>query len=119
VITALSCSLVGQHEQVQILPGTRARALYGSTEAVEDFYCNYGVNPDFRQRLEEGGLTVSGTGPSGEVRIVELETHPFFMPTLFLPQTRSRAAAPHPILAGFAAAVSQHCRDHRKAAAST
>ena len=117
MITPLTCSLAGQHEKVQILPGTRARALYSSTAAMEDFYCNYGVNPDFRQRLEESGLIVSGTGPSGEIRIVELETHPFFMPTLFLPQTRSTAASPHPLLAGFAAAVNRHWQNHRRVGA--
>src|SRR5437867_1716106 len=78
---------------------------YRSTDAIEDFYCNYGVNPDYRQALEEGGLRVSGLGLDGEIRIVELPDHPFFVATLFLPQARSTVAAPHPLLAGYAAAV--------------
>ena len=41
----------------------------------------------------------------GEIRIVELPEHPFFMATLFLPQARSTAASPHPLIAGYAAAV--------------
>ena len=86
-------------------PGTRASALYGVTEATEDFFCNYGVNPDYHRRLEAGGLRVSGLGGAGEVRIVELPDHPFFLATLFLPQARSTAASPHPLLAGYAAAV--------------
>ena len=49
---------------------------------------------------------MSGTGASGEIRIVELADHPFFIATLFLPQTRSTAASPHPVIAGYAAAVS-------------
>jgi CTP synthase (UTP-ammonia lyase) len=41
------------------------------------------------------------------VRLVELPTHPFFVATLFLPQVRSTAAQPHPlILAYLRAAVS-------------
>ena len=86
-------------------PGTRASALYGVTETTEDFFCNYGVNPDYHRRLEAGGLRVSGLGGAGEVRIVELPDHPFFLATLFLPQARSTAASPHPLLAGYAAAV--------------
>ena len=86
-------------------PGTRASALYGVTETTEDFFCNYGVNPDYHRRLEAGGLRVSGLGGAGEVRIVELPDHPFFLATLFLPRARSTAASPHPLLAGYAAAV--------------
>ena len=88
-----------------LLPRTRAARLYGAEEAAEDYYCNYGVNPDYRLRLEASGLRVSGVGGEGEIRIVELSEHPFFMATLFLPQARSTAARPHPLLTGYAAAL--------------
>ena len=88
-----------------ILPRTRTARLYGAGEASEDYYCNYGVNPDYRLRLEASGLRVSGVGGEGEIRIVELPEHPFFIATLFLPQARSSAASPHPLVAGFADAV--------------
>ena len=96
---------MGQRETVTILPGTRAAELYGAPEATEDYYCNYGVNPDYQKRLVDGGLAVSGLGSAGEIRIVELADHPFFLATLFLPQARSSAARPHPLLAGYASAV--------------
>jgi len=70
------------------------------------------VNPDYRLRLEAGGLRVSGVGDEGEIRIVEIPEHPFFVATLFLPQARSTAASPHPLLAGYAAAVVA-CREAR------
>jgi len=50
-------------------------------------------------------MVVSGVGGEGEIRIVELPSHPFFLATLFLPQTRSTAGRPHPLIAGYAAAV--------------
>ena len=100
VVTALSCSLVGQAELVSLVPGSRAAALYGSDQVVEDFYCNYGLNPDYRPAFERAGLRVSGLGGDGEVRIVELPQHPFFLATLFCFQTRSRNR-PHPLVAGF------------------
>jgi len=90
---------------VSILPGTRAATLYRASTSVEDYYCSYGVNPAYRSRLEAAGLVVSGLGGDGEIRIVELVGHPFFLATLFLPQTRSVPGRPHPVLAGFAAAV--------------
>jgi CTP synthase (UTP-ammonia lyase) len=97
---------VGQQQPVTLVPGTRAARLYGVGSAIEDYYCNYGVNRDYLSRLEAGGLCVSGIGDGGEVRIVELPRHPFFVATLFLPQARPTVAGPHPLLQGYAAAVS-------------
>jgi CTP synthase (UTP-ammonia lyase) len=105
VITPLACSLVGQSHPVTLVAGTRAAGLYGTPVTTEDYYCNYGVNPAYRARLEGAGLRVSGVGPEGEIRIVELPDHPFFVATLFLPQARSTGATPHPLLKGFAAAL--------------
>jgi CTP synthase (UTP-ammonia lyase) len=111
VITPLACSLVGQTHTVTLRPGSRAAELYGASEATEDYYCNYGVNPDYVRRLEDGGLLVSAVGAEGEIRAVELPDHPFFMGTLFLPQARSKARRPHPLIAGFATAVAS-ARSH-------
>ena len=87
------------------MPGTRAAALYGVPDVTEPYYCNYGVNPEYHARLERAGLVTSGVGSEGEVRIAELSAHPFFIATLFLPQARSTADRPHPIVAGFTAAA--------------
>jgi CTP synthase (UTP-ammonia lyase) len=108
VITPLACSLVGQAHPVTLVPGTRAAACYQAATSIEDYYCNYGVNPDYRQTLEAAGLRVSGVGDDGEIRIVELPAHRFFVATLFLPQTRSAAGRPHPLLAAFATAAAGH-----------
>ena len=68
---------------MRILPGTRAAELYGASEVVEPYYCNYGLNPEYRPRLEEAGLRISGLDDEGEVRIVELPDHPLFVATLY------------------------------------
>jgi CTP synthase (UTP-ammonia lyase) len=104
VVTALACSLVGQDQPVAIVPGTLAARLYGAGQVTEPYYCNYGLNPEYRGRLERAGLATSGTGADGEVRIVELTAHPFFLATLFVPQARSAPERPHPVIAGLAAA---------------
>lgn len=106
-VTALSCSLVGQEGPVSLVPGSRAAGLYGRLEVVEDYFCNYGVSPEYAEALSALGLVVTGRSDDGEVRIVELEGHPFFLGTLFIPQMRSAPGAPHPLLAGFAAAVAR------------
>ena len=113
-MTPLACSLVGQTHPIELLPGSIAAGLYGQAQALEDYYCNYGVNPEYRARLERGGLRVSGVDAEGEIRIVELRGHPFFLATLFLPQARSTAAAPHPRLRGWAAAADERARGVRR-----
>jgi CTP synthase (UTP-ammonia lyase) len=105
VITPIACSIAGQTRPVRLVPGTRAAALYDVADAGEEFWCNYGVNGDYDEALARAGLTASGRGGGGETRIVELAGHPFFIATLFLPQKRSTAERPHPVLSGFAAAV--------------
>ena len=85
--------------------GTRAAKLYGGADPIEDYYCNYGVNPDYHAAIERHGMVVSGVGEAGEMRIVELSDHPFFLATLFLPQARSTASRPHPLIVGYASAV--------------
>ena len=107
VVTPLSCSLWGQEHRVTLVPGTRAAELYGAESAVEDYFCSYGLSPEYRPRLEESGLRVSGVDEEGEPRIVELEGHPFFLATLFCFQTRSRENEPHPLVAGFRDAARQ------------
>lgn len=102
---------MGQRQRVRLRPGTRAGALYGVDAADESYFCNYGVNPGWVARLEGAGLGVSGVDEAGEPRIVEMPGHPFFVASLFLPQARSSAAAPHPLLVGFAAAVTASRRD--------
>ena len=105
MITPLACSLAGQQHRVIVRAGTLAAKLYGSADPVEDYYCNYGVNPDYHAEIERHGMIVSGVGDAGEMRIIELPAHPFFMGTLFLPQARSKASRPHPLLVGYADAV--------------
>jgi CTP synthase (UTP-ammonia lyase) len=97
----LSCSLVGTVDTVSLLEGSAARQIYGQAAAREQFACNYGLNPLYRDVFEGSALRVAGVGPDGEVRLVELPTHPFYIATLFLPQVRSSAGAPHPLIVAY------------------
>jgi CTP synthase (UTP-ammonia lyase) len=105
MVTPLACSLAGQTMSVEVREGTRAGDAYGEASVTEHYYCQFGLNPAYVDDLMAAGLQVSGTDQDGEVRIVELEGHPFFVGTLFVPQARSTVVHPHPLVTGFVAAV--------------
>jgi len=62
----------------------------------------YEFNNDYRQKLEEAGLTVCGTSPDGRiVEAIEITGHPFFIGTQFHPEYISRPLDPHPLFIEF------------------
>jgi CTP synthase (UTP-ammonia lyase) len=100
-ITRLTCSLVGKTMEVNVKAGSKAAGIYKSNHASEKYYCNFGLNPAYRKRLEAAGLSISGTDQAGEARIMELPTHPFFIGTLYVPQANSTEENPHPMVLEF------------------
>lgn len=110
-VTPLSCSLVGQTMDVRIEPGSRAEAIYGARTVSEQYYCNFGLNPDHQQRLHEAGLMIVGKDADGEARILTIPHHRFFLATLFVPQLTSTLSRPHPVIVSFfKAAIDGHRR---------
>jgi CTP synthase (UTP-ammonia lyase) len=107
----LECSLVGSNEIISIIPGTVIYRAYGKAETPEQFACNYGLNPAYRQQISQAGLIIAGIGPAGEVRAVELTGHPFFVGTLFLPQVSSTTHEPHPLIIAYLRAAQNERRD--------
>ena len=120
LISRLECSITGQARTVRLLPGTTTVRAYGREEAEEAFRCNFGLNPKYRVRILSGPLRVAGVDDNGEVRVVELANHPFFVATLFLPQLSSMPAAPHPLIVAYlrAAAAFHDSRDTRSVTGS-
>ena len=101
VVSKLACSLVGLAQQVHIVPGTLAHRVYGKEEVTEQFRCNYGLNPAYRDQMGQGELRVVGVDLDGGVRIVELSNHRFFLATLFVPQLSSSPDMPHPLMVAY------------------
>ena len=101
LISKLSCSLVGVTQQVKIRPGTLAHQIYQTEAVTEQFRCNYGLNPKYRDEISQSALRVAGIDVEGEVRIVELSQHRFFVATLFLPQLSSTPETPHPLIMAY------------------
>ena len=113
-ISKLVCSLVGQTQTIRITPGSHAHQVYKQQEVTEQFYCNYGLNPRFRDKVEKGKLKITGVDLEGEVRIVELSDHRFYIATLFLPQVLSKPENPHPLIVAYLRAALAFQTSRRK-----
>jgi len=85
-----------------LLAGTRSRALYGVDEISERHRHRFEFNNDFRQEMQDAGMTLAGLSPSGKlVEIVELADHPWFVGVQFHPEFKSRPNRAHPLFYGF------------------
>lgn len=101
VIRKMACSLVGEAQTIRLAAASRIGRAYGTEETVEQYVCSYGLNPPFRERLENGTLRITGEDTHGNVRAVERDAHPFFVATLFQPQLSSMPEHPHPLMVAF------------------
>ncbi|MFJ9691846.1 hypothetical protein [Kitasatospora sp. NPDC101183] len=108
VIAALACSLVGHEGAVDIAPDSLAARAFGATRSQERYHCAYGLNSAYLERLTARGLRVTGTDEAGEVRIVELPEHPFFLATLFQPELSGDGTRAHTAIRALAAAAVAH-----------
>ena len=104
-ISQLACSLAGREMDLKFVEGSRVAAVYGATKAKESYYCNFAVNPEYLEAIQKGPISITGSDAEGEVRVVEYPDHPFFIATLFVPQTQSTPDAPHPLVTAFLKAV--------------
>jgi CTP synthase (UTP-ammonia lyase) len=101
IISKLSCSLRGLTQELRIVENTVGSKAYKKASAMEQFLCNYGINPEYRDRIIVPPLKPSGYGPDGEVRMVELPGYKYFLSTLFVPQMNSTKDVPHPLIVDF------------------
>ena len=77
---------------------TLAYKIYEQENISERHRHRFEYNNDFKDRLENTGLKVSGTSPDGLlVEMVEIEDHPFFIGGQFHPEFKSRPDRPAPL----------------------
>jgi CTP synthase (UTP-ammonia lyase) len=100
-ISKLACPLIGKTQEIEIATDSIAHRAYGAQHVAEQFFCNYGLNPAFRDEVKRGKLNSTGVDSEGEVGIVELSDRPFYMATLFLPQIASTPESPHPLILAY------------------
>jgi CTP synthase len=89
-----------------LLPGTVAAEAYGTLEISERHRHRLEFANDYRDRLTEAGLVLSGTSPDKKlVEMIELKDHPYFVGCQFHPEFKSRPLVPHPLFARFVRAA--------------
>lgn len=103
-ISSLTCSLAGQTMAVNLKPESAAAQYYCEERIYEYYYCNFGLNANYQQTIDQNGLRITGFDDDNEPRVFELPNHPFYIATLFVPQNRSTSDKPHPLITGLLSA---------------
>jgi CTP synthase (UTP-ammonia lyase) len=102
ILDRLVCRVAGEALPIKLATDSLVAKIYGRDRIVERYYCQFGLNPEYRHRL--GDLRVSGWDENDEARVVELPSHRFFLASLFVPQS---SAGVHPIAEAFLKAAQQ------------
>jgi len=90
----------------RLAEGSIVGAIYGSNLVYERHRHRLEVNNDYRTRLEEVGLRLSGISPDERlVEFIELEGHPFWVGTQAHPELKSRPNRPAPLFRGLIGAA--------------
>ena len=67
------------------------------------------------KRLEDAGLTISGTSPDGELaEFAEVSGNLFYVSTQAHPEMKSRPYAPHPLFRGLVQAAIEHKKEREE-----
>lgn len=107
VIAPLACSLVEKSDTIELRANTLIARAYGRDSIEEGYHCNYGISADFAEALKSMPLRVTGWDDNGDIRAVELVTHPFFVATLFQHERNALAGRPAPLVQAFLHAAAQ------------
>lgn len=109
LVTPLSCSLVEAEGAIKLREGSQVSRIYGQGEIVEQYHCRFGFNPRYMSLLASSEMKVTGVDADGEVRVIELTGHPFFIATLFQPERSALSGRIHPLIRAYVqASVRQH-----------
>ncbi|MEA9977543.1 MULTISPECIES: CTP synthase [unclassified Pseudomonas] len=101
VIAPLSCALVEKADAIELVPGSLIANAYGALNTTQTYRCRFGLNTAFAQALLTGPLTGTGHDQTGDIRVVELAGHPFFVATLFQPERAALVGVTPPLVAAF------------------
>ena len=89
----------------KVRPGSIMASAYGAELISERHRHRYEFNNSFREEIENKGMAITGTSPTGElVETVEIPEHPFYIGVQFHPEFKSRPNRAHPLFKAFVAA---------------
>ena len=94
----------------EIKKGSTMERCYGTLSISERHRHRYEFNNDYREILQNSGLTLSGKSPDDKlIETVELSDRDFYVGVQFHPEFKSRPNKPHPLFKGFIeAAIKKH-----------
>jgi CTP synthase (UTP-ammonia lyase) len=105
LISPLACPLVERSEEIVLHDGL-VRKAYGTSRITEGYHCSYGFNRRYEDIVFTNGLHATAHDLNGEIRAVELTSHPFFVATLFQHERRALRGEAPPIVKAFVASLS-------------
>ena len=80
---------------------SKVAKVYGSESVTERHRHRYEVDQQYKDAIEVGGITISGTSPDGTlVEFIEAVDHPYFVATQAHPEFKSRPHKAHPLFLG-------------------
>ena len=92
--------------------GTRIYKAYGVEEIRERHRHRYEFNNEFRQRLQDSGMILSGTSPDDYiVETMEYKDDDYFIGVQFHPEFKSRPNKPHPLFVGLVNAALKYQKE--------
>ena len=102
LITSLSCSLVGEKENLKVTDKkSRLYEIIGTENLEGKYHCNYGLNKEYEKQLFDENLVPTVVNEENEIRAVELRGNRFFIATLFQHQLYSEEGIPSKLLNAF------------------
>ena len=97
--------------EASLAEGSKIAEIYGSTRISERHRHRYEVNIDYKQQLEDCGLSFAGMSPDGVLpETIEYADHPWFIGVQYHPELKSRPFEPHPLFASFIEAAMEQSR---------
>ena len=101
----------------EVVPGTLAHKIYGTTTVAERHRHRYEVNNHYLPRREAAGLVVGARAKSalaGDLcEIIELGDHPWFFGCQYHPEFTSNPRRGHPLFIAYISAALAHAREAR------
>jgi CTP synthase len=89
-------------QEARLVPGSRAREIYGRDLIVERHRHRYEVNNNYIGVIQAAGMKVGGwSADEALVETIELPAHPWFFACQFHPEFTSTPRAGHPLFSGF------------------
>lgn len=86
---------------IDLVEGSFARKVYGEKQITERHRNKFGINRDYMEVLDKGGMNISGiNAKDNTIEILEMPSKNYFVGVLFHPEFKSRPQRPHPLYDG-------------------